>query len=161
MISRNFPNFGTSANIRREICAKWRIWQFFPHDSGVIQGICAETRIISFLWKIRNQFLSVRGKRIPTPATVSLAWESVSPRLPLKGRCQREALTEGEMPRVLLSPSRLRRQPPPRGGLTARQRRGNPSPFHKFPSESQQFPAEFCAPIQNVRISPETVADGL
>ena len=50
------------------------------------------------------------------------AWESVSPRLPLRGRCQREALTEGEMPRVFLSPSRLRRQPPPRGGLAARQR---------------------------------------
>ena len=51
---------------------------------------------------------------------LTLAWESVSPRLPLRGRCQREALTEGEMPRVFLSPSRLRRQPPPRGGLTAR-----------------------------------------
>ena len=32
---------------------------------------------------------------------------------------------------------------------------------HKSPSKSQQFPAEFCAPIQNVKISPETVADGL
>ena len=29
------------------------------------------------------------------------------------------------------------------------------------PSKSQQFPAKFCAPIQNVKISPETVADGL
>ena len=28
---------------------------------------------ISFLWKIQNQFLSVRGKRIPTPVTRSLA----------------------------------------------------------------------------------------
>ena len=54
-----------------------------------------------------------------------LAWESVSPRLPLRGRCQREALTEGEMPRVFLSPSRLRRQPPPRGGLTARRCRAD------------------------------------
>ena len=54
---------------------------------------------------------------------LTLAWESVSPRLPLRGRCQREALTEGEMPRVFLSPSRLRRQPPPRGGLTAQRRR--------------------------------------
>ena len=53
------------------------------------------------------------------PVTVSLAWESVSPHLPLRGRCQREALTEGERPRAFLSPSRLRRQPPPRGGLTA------------------------------------------
>ena len=51
---------------------------------------------------------------------LTLAWESVSPHLPLRGRCQREALTEGERPRVFLSPSRLRRQPPPRGGLTAR-----------------------------------------
>ena len=53
------------------------------------------------------------------------AWESVSPRLPLRGRCQREVLTEGEMPRVFLSPSRLRRQPPPRGGLTARRCRAD------------------------------------
>ena len=56
---------------------------------------------------------------------LTLAWESVSPRLPLRGRCQREALTEGEMPRVFLSPSRLRRQPPPRGGLTARRCRAD------------------------------------
>ena len=54
------------------------------------------------------------AKQVPLGYT--LAWESVSPRLPLRGRCQREALTEGEMPCVFLSPSRLRRQPPPRGG---------------------------------------------
>ena len=36
----------------------------------------------------------------------------------------------------------------------------NPS-GHKSPSKSQQFPAEFCAPIQNVKILPETVADGI
>ena len=63
------------------------------------------------------------AKQVPLGYT--LAWESVSPRLPLRGRCQREALTEGEMPRVFLSPSRLRRQPPPRGGLTARRRRAD------------------------------------
>ena len=60
-----------------------------------------------------------------------LAWESVSPRLPLRGRCQREALTEGEMPRVFLSPSRLRRQPPPRGGLTARRCRADGTSYPK------------------------------
>ena len=50
----------------------------------------------------------------------TLARESVSHCLPLRGRCQREALTEGEMPRVFLSPSRLRRQPPsPRGPNSA------------------------------------------
>ena len=63
------------------------------------------------------------AKQVPLGYT--LAWESVSPRLPLRGRCQREALTEGEMPRVFLSPSRLRRQPPPRGGLTARRCRAD------------------------------------
>ena len=63
------------------------------------------------------------AKQVPLGYT--LAWESVSPRLPLRGRCQREALTEGEMPRVLLSLSRLRRQPPPRGSLTARHRRAD------------------------------------
>ena len=30
-----------------------------------------------------------------------------------------------------------------------------------FPSKSQQFPAKFCAPLQNAKILPETVADGL
>ena len=64
---------------------------------------------------------------------LTLAWESVSPHLPLRGRCQREALTEGEIPHGFLSPSRLRRQSPRRGGLTARHRRadgtsGTPSP---------------------------------
>ena len=68
-----------------------------------------------------------------------------------------------------LSPSRLCRQPPPRGGLTARRRRAviarrgsavaiRPPPAHP-PSKSQQFPTKFCTPIQNVKISPETVAD--
>ncbi len=28
---------------------------------------------------------------------------------------------------------------------------------HKSPSKSQQFPTKFCAPIQNVKISPEVV----
>ena len=70
------------------------------------------------------------AKRCHSEPVRTLAWESVSPRLPLRGRCQREALTEGEMPRVFLSLSRLRRQPPPRGGLTARRCRadGTPSP---------------------------------
>ena len=35
----------------------------------------------------------------------------------------------------------------------------NPSPHP--PSKSQQFTAKFCAPIQNMKILPETVADGL
>ena len=39
--------------------------------------------------------------------------------LPLRGRWQREALAEGETSRCFLSPSRLRRQPPHRGGLAA------------------------------------------
>ena len=42
MISRNFLNFGTSANIRCEICAKWRIWQFFPPVFAM--GRCAVGR---------------------------------------------------------------------------------------------------------------------
>ena len=71
------------------------------------------------------------------------------------------------MPRVFLSPSRLRRQPPPRGGLTARQRRAviarRAAPWQSVPlpanpsSKSQQFPTKFCAPIQNMKISPEVV----
>ena len=36
----------------------------------------------------------------------------------------------------------------------------NPS-GHKSLPKSQQLPAKFCAPIQNVKIPPETVADGL
>ena len=82
----------------------------------------------------RRCFLSFRvcrGERLCPPVPChsepvrTLVWESVSPCLPLRGRCQREALTEGELPRVFLSPSRLRRQPPPRGGLTARRCRAD------------------------------------
>ena len=47
------------------------------------------------------------------------------PCLPLRGRWQREVLAEGEIPHGFLSPSRLRRQPPPRGGLAARHRRAD------------------------------------
>ena len=71
------------------------------------------------------------AKRCHSEPVRTLAWESVSPRLPLRGRCQREALTEGEMPRVFLSPSRLRRQPPPRGGLTARRCRADGTSYPK------------------------------
>ena len=42
------------------------------------------------------------------------------PCLPLRGRWQREGLAGGEIPHGSPSPSRLRRQPPPRGGLPAR-----------------------------------------
>ena len=42
--------------------------------------------------------------------------------------------------------------------LRGAQRRGNPSPLPQIPpSKSQQFHAKFCAPIQNVKISPEVV----
>ena len=44
--------------------------------------------------------------------------------------------------------------------LRGAKHRGNPFPFHKSPPKSQQFPAEFCAPIQNMEISLETVAQG-
>ena len=58
---------------------------------------------------LRREALSLRGaKRRGNP---------FSPCLPLRGRWQRQALTEGE---AFLSPSRLRRQPPPRGSLAAR-----------------------------------------
>ena len=88
----------------------------------------------------RRCFLSFRvcrGGRLCPPVPChsepvrTLAWESVSPCLPLRGRCQREALTEGEMPRVFLSPSRLRRQPPPRGSLTARRYRADGTSYPK------------------------------
>ena len=88
----------------------------------------------------RRCFLSFRvcrGGRLCPPVPChsepvrTLAWESVAPCLPLRGRCQREALTEGEMPRVFLSPSRLRRQPPPRGGLTARRCRADGTSYPK------------------------------
>ena len=54
-----------------------------------------------------------------------------SPCLPLRGRWQREALAEGEIPHGFLSPSRLRRQPPPRGGLAARRRRADGTAYPK------------------------------
>ena len=42
-----------------------------------------------------------------------------------------------------------------RGAVAIRPPPANP------PSKSQQFPTKFCAPLQNMKISPETVADGL
>ena len=53
------------------------------------------------------------------------------PCLPLRGRWQREALAEGEIPHGFLSPSRLRRQPPPRGGLAARHCRADGTSYPK------------------------------
>ena len=53
------------------------------------------------------------------------------PCLPLRGRWQREALAEGEIPHGFLSPSRLRRQPPPRGGLPARHCRADGTSYPK------------------------------
>ena len=76
----------------------------------------------------------------------TLAWESVAPCLPLRGRCQREALTEGEMPRVFLSPSRLRRQPPPRGGLTARRCRADGTSRTPSPTKTTRRPLRGAAP---------------
>ena len=66
------------------------------------------------------------------------AWVYRHAGLPLRGRCQREALAEGEMPRIFLSPSRLRRQPPPRGGLTARRCRAVGTPRTLSPTSVQQ-----------------------
>ena len=54
-----------------------------------------------------------------------------SPCLPLRGRWQREALAEGEISHGFLSLSRLRRQPPPRGGLAARHRRADGTSYPK------------------------------
>ena len=51
--------------------------------------------------------------------------------LPLRGRWQREALTEGGMAHGFLSPSRLRRQPPRRGNLTARRGRADGTSYPK------------------------------
>ena len=42
--------------------------------------------------------------RCHSEPVVTLAWESATQSLPLRGRCQREALTEGEMPRVFSLP---------------------------------------------------------
>ena len=53
------------------------------------------------------------------------------PCLPLRGRWQREALAEGEIPHGFLSPSRLRRQPPPRGGHAARRCRADGTSYPK------------------------------
>ena len=51
--------------------------------------------------------------------------------LSLRGRWQREALAEGETSRGFLSPSRLRRQPPHRGGLAARRCRADGTSYPK------------------------------
>ena len=59
--------------------------------------------------------------RCHSEPVLTLAWESASPHLPLRGRCQRAALTEGEMPRVFsLSPqSAAPTAPSQRGPISA------------------------------------------
>ena len=65
---------------------------------------------------------------------LTLAWESVSPHLPLRGRCQREALTEGEATRFSLPQAAAPTAPSQRGpNSAAPQRRGNPSPSRTSP----------------------------
>ena len=63
----------------------------------------------------------------------ALAWESVSPCLPLRGRWQRVALTEGAISHGNSSPpvARARRQPPPSGGLAARRCRADGTSYPK------------------------------
>ena len=61
------------------------------------------------------------------------AWESVSSCLPLRGRWQRVALTEGAISHGNSSPpvARARRQPPPSGGLAARRSRADGTSYPK------------------------------
>ena len=77
--------------------------------------------------------------------------------LPLRGRWQREALAEGETSRGFLSPSRLRRQPPHRGGLAARRCRADgtsrtPPPTLGLPHLS--VGRDPCVPPQNTAFVP-------
>ena len=90
----------------------------------------------------------IRGRRAG-PMCPAAQGDTDSPCLPLRGRWQREALAEGEIPHGFLSlwqrealaegeiphgflsPSRLRRQPPPRGGLPARHCRADGTSYPK------------------------------
>ena len=89
--------------------------------------------------------------------------------LPLRGRWQREALAEGETSRGFLSPSRLRRQPPHRGGLAARRCRADGTSYPKgicsaalhcrTPSPTLGLPhlsvgRDPCVPLQNTAFVP-------
>ena len=67
--------------------------------------------------------------------------------LPLRGRWQREALAEGETSRGFLSPSRLRRQPPHRGGLAARRCR----------ADGTSYPKGICSAALHCRTPPPTL----
>ena len=62
----------------------------------------------------------------------ALAWESVSPCLPLRGRWQRVALTEGAISHGNSSPTVARAgSPPPSGGFTARRCRADGTSYPK------------------------------
>ena len=62
----------------------------------------------------------------------ALAWESVSPCLPLRGRWQRVALTEGAISHGISSPPVARADsPPPSGGLAARRCRADGTSYPK------------------------------
>ena len=67
-------------------------------------SVCQRTRTVAHI-----------GGRRAGPMCPAAQGDTDSPCLPLRGRWQREALAEGEIPHGFLSPSRLCRQPPPRG----------------------------------------------
>ena len=89
-----------------------------PEGAGI--SVCQRTCTVAHI-----------GGRRAGPMCPAAQGDTDSPCLPLRGRWQREALAEGEIPHGFLSPSRLRRQPPPRGGLTARHRRADGTSYPK------------------------------
>ena len=89
-----------------------------PFGAGI--SVCQRTCTVAHI-----------GGRRAGPMCPAAQGDTDSPCLPLRGRWQREALAEGEIPHGFLSPSRLRRQPPPRGGLAARHRRADGTSYPK------------------------------
>ena len=89
-----------------------------PFGAGI--SVCQRTCTVAHI-----------GGRRAGPMCPAAQGDTDSPCLPLRGRWQREALAEGEIPHGFLSPSRLRRQPPPRGGLPARHRRADGTSYPK------------------------------
>ena len=89
-----------------------------PFGAGI--SVCQRTCTVAHI-----------GGRRAGPMCPAAQGDTDLPCLPLRGRWQREALAEGEIPHGFLSPSRLRRQPPPRGGLPARHCRADGTSYPK------------------------------
>ena len=117
-----------------------------PFGAGI--SVCQRTCTVAHI-----------GGRRAGPMCPAAQGDTDPPCLPLRGRWQREALAEGEIPHGFFSPSRLRRQHPPRGSLAARHRRAARTSYPKGIC-SAALHGRKPSPTPNVRTRPPVLSQG-